>query len=224
MKRFFSLYEWLGPLLLTPLAAWLWWRVSGGSGAIALLAVLVPVVHAYLVPGIGTNLLKVWAFNSRTRIGHFRIQHGFVFGSATSSLTALLFLLIDVGPSDLGGTAATALLVGTALGAINWLYDALAIRHGVLAVYNQPWADGASPAAIAGDYVVWFFGVFGLIYGGGMREALARLPADASAASIAGWAAALLAATTLVPTLLYILASRLRHGHSGCRPVVRRAA
>lgn len=221
MKRFFSLYEWLGPLILTPLATWLWWRISANGGIVAL-AVIVPVVHAYVVPGIGTNLLKVWAFESRARLGDFRVQHGFVFGSATSSLTALLFLLIAAGPSYLEGTAATALLVGLSLAAINWFYDVLAIRHGILAVYNQPWADGASAVAIAGDYVVWFFGVFGLIYGGGMREALARLGPDTAPAEVVSWAAGLLATTMLVPTLLYIVASQIRHGHSGCRPVMRR--
>ena len=224
MKRFFLLYEWIGPLLLTPLAVWLWWKVSGKHAELTALAVLVPVIHAYVVPGIGTNLLKVWAFESRARIGHFRIQHGFVFGSATSSITAALFLLLGLAPSGLQGTAATALLVGASLGAINWLYDTLAIRHGILAVYNQPWADGASPAAIAGDYVLWFFGLFGVIYGGGMRAALSSLSADPSAAEVAIWAATLLAGTMLVPTLLYMIASRVRHGHSGCRPVPRRAA
>lgn len=211
MKRAFGLYEWLGPLLLTPLAAWLWWRVSAGDSALVALALLVPILHAYIVPGIGTNLLKVWEFDSRARVGRFRIQHGFVFGSATASLVALLFLVLDWGP------VATALAAGTLLCAVNWAYDTLAIRHGILSVYNQPWADGASAAAVAADYVLWFFGAFGLIYGGGMRLALEGPPAFLS------WLLGLLAATMLVPTLLYIAASRLRHGHSGCRPVPRRA-
>jgi hypothetical protein len=224
VKRFFRLYEWLGPLVLTPLAAWLWWIVSGGSPGVVALAVLVPVIHAYVVPAIGTNVLKVWSFGSRVRIGRFRPQHGFVFGSATACITALLFLLLQLGPAWLNQPAAAALVTGTVLLAINWLYDALAIRHGMLAVYNQPWADGARPAAIAADYVIWFFGVFGLIYGGGMRAALDKFSPGQPPGAVLPWLLALVAATMLVPTLLHIGASRLRHGHNGCRPVAPREA
>jgi hypothetical protein len=213
VKNALRVYEWLGPLLLTPLAAFLWWQVSGGDAGFVVLALAVPIVHAYVVPAIGTNVLKVWAFDSRMRIGGFRLQHGFLFGSATASITALLFLL-----AESAGALAMALATGAILLAINWAYDTLAIRHGILAVYNQPWADGAPPVAIAADYVFWFFGVFGLIYGSGMRLAL-----DAPT-SLPAWLAGMLAATLCVPTLLYIAASRLRHGHNGCRPVTRRAA
>lgn len=217
MNRAFRLYEWLGPLLLTPLAAWLWWLASGGNRNLVALGLAVPILHAYVVPAIGTNILKVWAFSSPARIGNFRPQHGFLFGSATASITAALFLLVGPGAD----APAIALLTGLVLLAINWFYDALAIRHDILAVYNQPWADGASPAAIAGDYVIWFFGVFGLIYGGTMRLAQLGLPSEAPAGTLLAWGAATVAATMAVPTLLYILASRLRHGHNGCRPVSR---
>ncbi len=219
MSGFFRLYEWLGPLLLTPLAAWLWWIASSENPNVVAVAILVPVIHAYVVPAIGTNVLKVWSFGSRMRIGHFRPQHGFVFGGATACITALLFLLLG-----LDQPLPAALVTGAVLLAINWLYDALAIRHGLLAVFNQPWADGAPPVAIAGDYVIWFFGVFGLIYGGGMRTANAGLGPDQPVGAVLLWLLALVAATMIVPTLLYMVASRLRHGHSGCRPVSPREA
>ena len=219
MNGFFRVYEWLGPILFTPLAAWLWWVASSGNPKVVALAILVPVIHAYVVPGIGTNILKVWSFGSRTRIGHFRPQHGFVFGSATASITALLFILLELDKS-----LSAALVTGASLLAINWLYDALAIKHGMLAVYNQPWADGGSPAVIAGDYVIWFFGVFGLIYGAGMRMAMESLAPDQPIEAVLLWILALVAATMFVPTLLYIFASRLRHGHNGCHPVAPRGA
>lgn len=212
MKRAFGLYEWLGPLLLTPLAIWLWWRAGGGRADLAALAVAVPVVHGYVVPAVGTNVLKVWGFTTRVRIGAFRPQHGFVFGSATAALVALLFWALGPG----AGLGLRAGATGALLLAINWAYDALAIRHGVLVVRNQCWADGQSPWAVAGDYVVWFFGLFGLIYGALLHLALERM-----AGNPAPWIAAGVAATMLVPTLAYVAASHLRHGHSGCRPVER---
>ena len=45
-----------------------------------------PIAHAYIVPGIGTNVLRVWEFDTRLRLGRFRPHHGFVFGSATAML------------------------------------------------------------------------------------------------------------------------------------------
>jgi len=75
-RRFFVLYQYVGPLLLTPLAFWLWWKTYEESVTLTLVAWLIPVLFAYLVPCIGTNVLKVWEFNTRYRTGHFRPQHG----------------------------------------------------------------------------------------------------------------------------------------------------
>lgn len=213
MKLFFHLYPYLGPALLTPLAAYLWWLHYGQAPLVALV-LGVPVLHAYIVPGIGTNVLKMWAFNSRLRLGRFRPQHGFVFGSATAMIALPL-----IGQAGDGDVLGASLRVGCVLLAVNWLYDALAIRYGLLEVYNQPWAQGLGAWAVAADYVVWFFGVFGLIYGAGMKLAEAALMPAATVPRAFSWGAAMVLATISVPTLLYVGASWIRHGHSGCRPV-----
>jgi hypothetical protein len=216
VKRMFGHYEWLGPLLLTPAAGWLWLQASGGNWAVMLVALTIPVLHGYVVPAIGTNLLKVWSFSTRVRIGNFRPQHGFVFGSATAAIVALLFLVLGNDAPALVRAGAT----GGVLLAINWAYDALAIHHGVLLVRNQPWANGAAPWVIAADYVIWFFGLFGLVYGALVDAALRSLAPDAPWATTLGWIAGGTLLTMLLPTLCYIAASQLRHGHSGCRPVL----
>jgi len=213
VKRAFDLYEWAGPLTLTPLAWWLWLWAGNGDRALALFAVALPVAHGYVVPAVGTNLLKVWRFTSRVRIGAFRPQHGFVFGGATAALVAILWLALPVDAPAARIAATAVFLLG-----LNWAYDAMAIRHGVLVVDNQPAADGAGPWAVAGDYVVWFFGLFGAIYAwvvdGAIRSGGAGL----------GWRFAMgLALTMLVPTACYIAASFIRHGHSGCRPIAPKA-
>jgi len=210
MRRLFSLYALLGPALATPLAIWAWARHYDGAAALVACAVAIPIVHAYVVPAVGTNVLRMWAFTTRLRIGRFRPHHGFVFGSATA-----LIALPLAGEAGDGDVAGAALRIGAALLTINWIYDALAIRHGVLEVYTQSWADGGSPWALVGDYAPWFFGVFGLIYGAGLKLA------ETSAAPLAVGAATL--ATTLVlPALLYVAVSFARHGHSGCRPATPR--
>src|SRR5215210_554529 len=86
VRRAFEAYQYLAPAVLTPLAAWLWWRHYDGHLALAAIARLGPTAHAYIVPGICTNLLRVWEFDTRLRLGRFRPHHGFVFGSATAML------------------------------------------------------------------------------------------------------------------------------------------
>jgi hypothetical protein len=220
MRRAFEAYQYVPPALLTPLAAWLWWRHYDGDVALAAIALLVPITYAYIVPGIGTNLLRVWEFDTRLRLGRFRPHHGFVFGSATAMLA-----LPTIGAPERISTMLEVLARGTAvavvLGVLNWVYDALAIRAGFLKVYNQPWADGRDAWSIASDYAPWFFGGFGLIYASGLKLAEAALLAEPDTTRAVAVGFAILAATLTLPTLGYVVQSYARHGHHGCRPVMR---
>ncbi|MDR2637066.1 MAG: hypothetical protein LBB55_01890 [Zoogloeaceae bacterium] len=85
MKKLLHLYAWLAPALLAPLSFYLWLRVYGNLPQ-TLMAWLIPVLWAWLVPACGTNVCKVWEFNTRLKWGRFRPHHGFVFGSATAAL------------------------------------------------------------------------------------------------------------------------------------------
>ena len=71
-KRLFEWYQYVAPAVLTPLAFLLWWNTYGGDIWLTLIAWLIPVIYAYIVPGIGTNMLKVWEFDTRFRLGRFR--------------------------------------------------------------------------------------------------------------------------------------------------------
>lgn len=83
------MYQFAGPLLFTPLLAWFWTRRYPDHLAIAVMSVLVPVVYAYVIPGVGTNVLRLWESNTRFRLGRFCPHHGFVFGSATSFIALI---------------------------------------------------------------------------------------------------------------------------------------
>jgi hypothetical protein len=222
MRRLFETYQYVAPAVLTPLGAWLWWRHYDGVVALAAIALMVPIAHAYLVPGVGTNILKVWEFDTRLRLGRFRPHHGFVFGSATAMLA-----LLTVGPPSPqllpSEVARSALLTGLLLGGINWLYDVAAIRAGILRVYNQPWANRKQPTAIVNDYAPWFFGGFGLVYGAGLKVAESLLMGKPGVVPAMMTGLLLLAATVTVPTLGYVIQSYVRHGHHGCRPIGPRA-
>jgi hypothetical protein len=119
--------------------------------------------------------------------------------------------------------AASGLMAGVILGAVNWLYDVAAIRAGILKVYNQPWAEGRPASAIVNDYAPWFFGGFGLVQGAGLKFAEGVLLPVGDAASTIVVGLGLLAATVTLPTLGYVLQSYLRHGHHGCRPIMPQA-
>lgn len=212
-RQALELYAWLGPLLLAPLSALLWMRELGQPGPALAVAWGLPIAWGYLVPGIGTNLLKVWEWGSRHQLGRFRPQHGFVFGSAT----ALLAWLVHTPAHGWADVLRCALTLACVLGFVNLLYDIVALRAGLLKVYNQPWADGASPEVVALDYAPIYFGLFGFCYGAALALTEWR---GGSAQSVA---LALLACSA-VPTLGYALQSYRRHGHHGCWPVARAAA
>lgn len=220
MKRALTLYQYVAPVVLAPLSFFLWWREYRGDLQLVAAAWLVPVLWAYIVPGVGTNVLKVWEFNTRLRLGRFRPHHGFVFGSAT----AMLAWLVHTPVQSAFDVARSGFVMCSVLAFWNLLYDVKALQTGILSVYNQPWADGQPEEAVAMDYAPWFFGGFGAVYGAGIG-AIEWLSAHGqlSAAVFALAFALMLGLSLTLPVAGYIARSRRRHGHSGTRPVAKRA-
>ena len=77
-------------LVLAPASFVLWQRASGGQPQVIAIAWGLPILWAYILPGLGTNVFKVWEFDVRLKLGRFRPQHGFVFGSATAMIAWLV--------------------------------------------------------------------------------------------------------------------------------------
>jgi len=219
MKRALSVYQYAAPIVLAPLSFLLWRREYAGNLKLTATAWLIPILWAYIVPGIGTNVLNVWEFDTRLRLGRFRPHHGFVFGSAT----AMIAWLVHGTPTrDLWDVARNALILCSVIGFWNLLYEVKALQSGILRVYNQPWADGRDETAIALDYAPWFFGGFGAIYGAGigLMEWLDVRGALSMPMFVAAFGLVLFLTLT-VPAGGYILQSIRRHGHWGTRPVKR---
>ena len=216
MKRFLTVYQYLAPAILAPASFLLWRHEYAGNLRLVAVAWLIPVLWAYIVPGIGTNVLKVWEFNTKLRLGRFRPHHGFVFGSATATLA----WLVHVPVHDIAGVAQCAFVLCSVLAFWNLLYDAKALQAGILNVYNQPWADNQGEAAVAIDYAPWFFGGFGAVYGAGIgtTEWLDGRGMLSGSVFALDFTVILLLALTL-PVAGYVLQSRRRHGHSGTRPI-----
>jgi hypothetical protein len=181
------------------------------------MAWLVPILFAYIVPGVGTNILGVWEFNTEFRLGKFRPHHGFVFGSATSIIIWVCHRHIA---HDLMDVVVFGIVAATVLGSVNFFYDLKAIESGFLKVYNQPWADGKGPVEITIDYAPWTFGGFGFIYGTGI--ALSEILFFNWSGS--SWFPFLyfvlfLSISIIFPIIGYRNHSFKTHGHSGFKPI-----
>jgi hypothetical protein len=218
-KRVLEWYQYVAPAVLAPLSFWLWWRHYDGDIWLVLMAWLLPIVYAYIVPGVGTNVLKVWEFDTRIRLGRFRPHHGFVFGSATA---ALAWLVHRVPVEDILSLIQLGVVLASVLGFWNLLYDVKALEAKHLHVYNQPWADHKGPEAVAMDYAPWFFAGFGAVYGAGIGLAEILTTSGRFGAMNFAW---LFPAVLLVAIAFPVWGYRRRsfrvHGHSGCRPVER---
>ncbi len=218
-RQFFNWYQYLGPIILTPLSFFLWWESSNGSVQLVMMAWLIPIIYAYIVPAIGTNVLKVWEFDSKYKIGKFRLQHGFVFGSATSTIAWLSHVSTA---TNLFEVFQTAFIFTSVLGFWNIVYDIKAIKSKVLVVYNQPWADGKTEEAIVMDYAPWFFAGFGMPYGLGLGTAeLLSAEHMLNGSLFSLLLVSTLALTMIIPVLGYRHYSFKTHGHSGCHPIDR---
>jgi hypothetical protein len=214
--RFFDVYQYAGPVLLLPLGYWLWSERYDGDARLIALAMSVPIVFAYVIPGIGTNYLRLWEFDTRFRLGRFRPHHGFVFGSATSVLS---WLALDYPPRsyDTVEFLRSALVLGSVLAFWNWLYDCYAIKAGFIHVYTAPYARGESAEAIATDYAPVLFGTFGACYGVCLRWFERTLIYDQSVEPL--WLLAVVshAACLICPVAAYAALSFARRGEFGLR-------
>lgn len=214
--RFFRVYQVVVPLVLFPLSYWLWWRRYGQDHRLTLFALSLPIVFSYVVPALGTNWLKIWEFNTRWRLGRFRPQHGFLFGTATS-LFALACL--DFPPPDLD--AWTLLRAGFIMASVlafwNWLYDIHAIRVGFLRVYNRAYAEDRGPEAIATEYCPVFFGTFGFCYGIALRVGEVYLGVLDRFELFWPLVFACHLVVILAPVAAFVALSWLTQGHTGLR-------
>lgn len=213
------LYQYIAPALLAPLSLYLWWTEYQNVPQV-LVAWLIPILWAYIVPAVGTNICKVWEFDVRWKLGRFRPHHGFVFGSATATIA---WLIHGQPANGVGDILRFAVILCSVLGFWNLLYEVKALRVGVLKVYNQPWAENRGEEAIAFDYAPWFFGGFGAVHGlaiGALEYVVNQYSQLNEAENLAYFTVSLILCIA-VPVLGFIRYSIRTHGHPGTRPVAR---
>ena len=161
-RIFLFLYDYVYPFIGLPVLSWLWLR--NYSPAFAVLAMGLPFVFGYLVPGIGTNYLKMWRFYGPWVVGNYFIHHGFIYSSAMGLGLYIAFLPSQTldGWNILGNMARTACVIGF----VGWVHDLIAARQGVVEIFNLPWKRGASPEAIVSYSTPLCYALLGITYAG----------------------------------------------------------
>lgn len=176
---------------------WLWCGELGRAQGLGFMLSLLG--FAYVVPGLGTNLTRLYEFKTRYRLGRMRPHHGFVLSSfAAAAAWAGL---------RLGGWLSTALICAVLV----TLYDAFAIHSGFIVVYNRPHFEKRGAFAVALDYAPVFFFSFGALLG---LFAAALKRQAMGPAGFLGWSLLLM----LGPVAALAAWSYLRHGQSGLWP------
>ena len=214
MSGFFNIYQYAAPLVILPLSYWLWLERCAGQHRLAALMLAIPVLYAYIVPAVGTNVLRIWEFNTRLRLGRFRPHHGFVFGSATSLIALAALTPGTTSPWEM---LRAGFVLGSVLAFWNWFYDVEALRAGFLRVYTRSYAERRGPEAIAMDYAPPIFGLFGLCYGMAIALAGTALADPARWGLYWGFFVLATAVCIAVPVGGYVAWSYWRTGESGLK-------
>jgi hypothetical protein len=197
VRRFFEWYQVAIPGLGFPGIAWVWTREVGPAAAWGFMLSL--LAFGYVVPGIGTNVTRLYEFRTKPRLGRMRPQQGFLLATFAAAAAWL--------GQRLGGWWATALICGVLV----TLYDALAIRSGMIVVYNRPFFEGRGSWAVALDYAPVFFCSFGAVLGLFADSLASHTP---SLGFFTAWCALLVG----IPVAVFSAWSYGRHGQSGLWP------
>lgn len=215
LRRFYNVYQFVAPLAFFPIAYWLWLDRHGGNHRMALLIMFVPVVSYYLLVGIGIMKFRMWRFNTWPTIRGMRPHHGFVISTAAALFFYLCLRMVPVGDAGLAGVSTAAFLGASVFGFWNWWYETYAIKSGFITIYTKQIADGATAEEAVTDYAPFFFGSMGACYGAFVKTAEDLLPNNADPVLNATIAVCGGVAMLVVPVVVYMLASRLRHGYWG---------
>jgi hypothetical protein len=150
------------PLPLTALMLYLWYQRTN-SWSFSLYVILLPLLFGYIIPGIGTNVFKLWAFKWRfMRMGNYFIHHGFMY--APYFALSLYCTFGNVGQISFI-QAATIVISNSFLQCFltTW-HDYWGVKSGMIVIYNRPYREGKSAAEIILDYGPIAYAMFGCTY------------------------------------------------------------
>jgi hypothetical protein len=156
------LIDFILPLPLTALMLFLWY-IRTNNWLFSLYVLMLPLLFGYIIPGIGTNILKLWAFKWKfMRIGDYFIHHGFMY--APYFALSLYLTFGNAGAISLV-QAATIVISNSFLQCfLTTLHDYMGVKSGMIEINNRPFREGKSAAEIILDYGPIGYALFGCTY------------------------------------------------------------
>lgn len=160
--RVLFLIDFILPLPLTALMLYLWY-IRTDSWSFSLYVILLPLLFGYIVPGIATNIFKLWAFKWKfMRMGNYFIHHGFMYAPY---FALSLYLTFGNGGNISFLQASTIVISNTFLQCfLTTLHDYWGVKSGMIEIYNRPYHEGKSAAEIILDYGPIAYALFGCTY------------------------------------------------------------
>ena len=208
MRWFYKIYQYIAFLILYPLSIYIWYLELHSLKKV-LLIVLMPLIVAYIIPFLGTNVTKLWRFNTRFKLGNFRIYHGFVL-SAFVNLFGCILYVISPEYKSLLELFFFALISGSFMGFWNWYYDIYAVKSGFMMVNNKLAHEKKSAHEIVTDYAPIYFFMFGFMYGIYIKVLEYHFNKPIKNYWIVELI--LIICSLVFPTLIYAIISKIRHG------------
>lgn len=220
LRLFYATYQFVAPLIIFPLAYWLWWQRFDHDHRVTALVMFVPVVAYYVLVGLGVVRFRLWRFNTWPTVRGMRPHHGFVFSAAAALFFYLCLRMVPTDHSGLASVLTAAFLGASVFGFWNWWYETYAVKSGFISLYTKRVADGATAEEVVTDYAPIFFGSMGASYGALVKTAENLLLPEHRA--ILYWLVAIMGGVAMIaiPVVLFMLAHRIKHGESGLRSYV----
>jgi len=209
-KKFLFFFDHILPFPLMFIMFYLWYRRFDGNGWMASFVLALPFVWGYVVPGIGTNLLKLWRFEGKGRIGNFYWHHGFMYAGP---LALLLYTTFGDGPVSTTQIITIILCTGGMQGLLSSQHDIMAVKAGTLIIDNPPGRAGKSAEEIVNYMSPLYFFLLGSMYASGCIYAYGFF-VTGKMQTAGGFSYLLLVGLTLmavVPSVPYLLAIALHN-------------
>jgi hypothetical protein len=160
-KTYIIFIDFILPLPLTALM-WYAWYARTQSLYFASYVMLLGLCFGYIIPGIGTNVLHLWRFTWRFRIGNYFIHHGFMY----APYFALVLYVMFGEWQQLTAWQVLAIITGTGFvqSLLSSHHDLCGVKIGMIKMNNRPALQGKSAAELICDWDPIGFLLFGASY------------------------------------------------------------
>jgi hypothetical protein len=172
LKKFVFFFDYILPFPLLVIMPYLWYIRVNHNLLFAIYVLALPLLWGYIVPGVGTNVLKLWWFKGKWVVGNYYLHHGIMYAGP---LSLLLYVTFGDGPVSTVQSITIILCTGGMQGLLSSQHDILAIKAGTMVMDNPPAREGKSPEEIVNYCSPLAFFLIGGSYGASCVFAYGKL-------------------------------------------------